>query len=68
MNELNQNIMEVNHINHFCQGFTKSPLDNNNNNNNQSIFCSAFLNTQIHFTNKKGIHTDSTDTQTKGQQ
>jgi hypothetical protein len=29
-------------------------------------FYSAFLNTQRCFTNKKGIHTDSTDTQTKG--
>ena len=41
-------------------------LSNNNNNNNLSVFYSAFLSTQRRFTNKKGIHTDSTDTQTKG--
>ena len=36
------------------------------NNNNGSVFYSAFLSTQRRFTNKKGIHTDSTDNQTKG--
>ena len=41
--------------------------DNNDNNNNWSVFSySVFLNTQRRFTNEKGIHTDSTDTQTKG--
>ena len=39
---------------------------NNNNNNNRSVFYSAFLNAQRRFTNKKGMHTDSTDNQTKG--
>ena len=39
----------------------------NNNNNKLSGFYSAFLNTQRRFTNKKGIHTDSTDNQTKGE-
>ena len=38
----------------------------NNNNKNVSVFYSAFLNTQRRFTDKKGIHTNSTDTQTKG--
>jgi hypothetical protein len=41
-----------------------APLHNNNNTNDQ-FFNSAFLNTQRHFTYKKGIHIDSTDTQTK---
>ena len=36
------------------------------NNNNRSVFYSAFLNTQRCFTNKKGIHTDSTDKNKRG--